>query len=187
MKLPIKLSKKICVAAVIAVTSAAAIADDDALSALAMKKAGFSLEQAIEKVHNSYPGQITELELDDYKGQAVYEFDVINLAQQQKHKLKLSLADGEMLKNESSKLSILGVSKIDDDERLALEQLAQSELSLQQTVAMLNTQYQAQVLEFELENEKGITFYKFKLLGEQGKQRIIVDVATGETIPVLKH
>ncbi len=186
MKLPTKLSKKFCVAAVMAVTSAAASADD-ALSVLAMKKAGFSLEQAIEKVHNNYSGQITELELDDYKGQAVYEIDVINLAQQQKHKLKLSLTDGEMLKNESSKLSILGVSKLDDDERVALEQLAQSELSLQQIVATLSTKYQAQVLEFELENEKGITFYKFKLLGEQGKQRVIVDVTTGETIPVLKH
>ncbi|MEE1674948.1 PepSY domain-containing protein [Agarivorans aestuarii] len=187
MKLPIKLSKKICVAAAVALTSTAVMADDDALSALAIKKAGFSLEQAIEKVHNTYPGQITELELDDYRGQAVYEVDVVNLAQEQKHKLKLSLADGEMLKNESSKLSILGVSKLDEDERIALEQLAESELSLQQTVAMLNNKYQAQVIEFELENEKGITFYKFKLLGEQGKQRVIVDVASGETIPVLKH
>ncbi|GDY25368.1 MULTISPECIES: PepSY domain-containing protein [unclassified Agarivorans] len=187
MKLPIKFSKKLCVAAAVALTSTAAIADDDALSALALKKAGFSLEQAIEKVNTTYPGHITELELDDYKGQAVYEVDVINLAQEQQHKLKLSLSDGEMLKNESSKLTILGVSKIDDDERLALEQVAESELSLQQTIAMLNDKYQAQVLEFELENEKGITFYKFKLLGQQGKQRVIVDVVTGETIPVLKH
>lgn len=187
MRSPMRLSTKICLAAALAFSSTAAMADDEALSALAIKRANFSLEQAIEKVHNTYAGQITELELDDYHGQAVYEIEVVNLNQGQQHKLKLSLSDGEMLKNESRKLTLLGISKLDEDERLALEQLSQADFSLSQTVAMLSSKFQAQVLELELENEKGITYYKFKLLGEQGKQRVIVDVLNGETIPVLKH
>ncbi len=180
-----KFTKLIC--ATLALTSFAAVADNDALATLALKRANFTLEQAIEKVSNDYPGQIIEFELDDHKGQTSYEIEVINLQKEEKYKLQLSTADGSLLKEKSRSLKIFGLNRLDDDEYQALEELAASEFNLKSTIALLREKYNAELVEFELENEKGITFYKFKLIDQLGRKRVIVDIKTGEMIPVMKH
>ncbi|WP_019614964.1 PepSY domain-containing protein [Psychromonas ossibalaenae] len=180
-----KFTKLICAA--LALTSFTVAADDDALSVLALKRASFTLEQAVEKVTTDYQGQIIEFELDDHDGQSTYEIEVINLQKEEKYKLHLSTADGTVLKEKSRSLSTLGFSRLDDDEYQALKELETSQFSLSSALAELREQYTAEVMEFELENEKGITFYKFKLIDQQGRKRVIVDVKTGEMIPIMKH
>lgn len=181
-----KFPKLICAA--LALTSLSAFADDDnALAGLALQRANYSLEQAIEKVNSDYTGQITEFEVDDHQNQAVYEIEVINHVTEEKHKVKISLADGSVLKEKNSSLKILGISRLDDDEVFALKELQTSDFKLNTTIASLKEKYSANIFEFELESEKGITFYKFKLIGEQGVKRVLVDIKTGTVIPVMSH
>ena len=180
--------KKLIAATAIVFTSFSAIADsDDALSAFTMQNASFTLEQAIETTHANYPGVITEFEMDDYKGQAAYEIESVNLKNEEKNKIKLSSVDGSVVKEKNKSLSTLGVSHLDADELLALQTVSESNFSLKTTIKEISQKYKAQIIEFELENEQGLTFYKFKLIGEMGRKYIIVDVKTGKMIPTVKH
>ncbi|MDA7746554.1 PepSY domain-containing protein [Psychromonas sp.] len=168
----------------LAFTSLSVLAgNDNALSALALKQANYSLEQAVEKVQNNYKGQIIEFELEDDNNQLSYEIEVIDVITKEKHKLELSLEDGSVLKEKSKSI---GIKRLDDDELAALTDLQASDFNLNKIIALLKEQYKADILEFELENEKGITFYKFKLFSEQGTQQVLVDVKTGSMISVMK-
>lgn len=180
-----KFTQLVC-ATTIALTSFSALADDDALSILALKNANFSAQQAIEKVSNDYTGSIVEFELDDHKGQTSYEIEIINLKTEEKHKLQISSEDGSLLKEKVGSTKLMGINRLDEDEIDAINALSNSQFNLQSTVAILREKYSAEIVEFELENKKGITFYKFKLIDENGRQRVIVDVKSGEIIPVLK-
>lgn len=181
-----KFIKIICIT--LGLSSFAVTADEDhVLAAFALKNATFTQQQAIEKVSANYTGQITEFELDDHNNQAVYEIEIINLKKDEKYKVKLSLINGTILKEKKSSLSsLLGRMRLDNDELLALQQLQASDFNLQQTIKELTTKQNGQLIEFELENEKGITFYKMKLVNEQGIQRILVDIKSGDMIPVVK-
>lgn len=181
-----KLTKLIC--GVLAFTSLSVFADnDDALATLAVQRANFSLEQAVAKVSSDYAAQIVELEIDEHKMQAVYEIEAYNIDKQEKYKVELSLEDGSVLKEKKKSIKLLGMNRLDDDEQFALQELQKSEFKLAETIVLLQKKYSADIFEFELENKKGITFYKFKLMGEQGSQKAIVDVQTGKIIPMIKH
>ncbi|WP_019613492.1 PepSY domain-containing protein [Psychromonas ossibalaenae] len=179
-----KLNKLICAAG--ALTSFTAAADNDALSQLALKRASFTMEQAVEKVSCDYPGQIAEFAVDDHRGQSAYQIKVLNLLKEEKYKLYLSTEDGSLLKEKSSSFKTLGFNSLDDDDYQALQELQVSEFNLQSTIAMVSEKYNAEIVEFELENEKGITFYKFKLLDQHSRQHVYVDVKTGEMNNIIK-
>jgi len=181
-----KFPKIICTA--LALTSLSAFADDDnALAALALQRANYSLEQAIEKVNSEYAGHIIEFEVDDYKNQATYEIEVINLVKEEKYKLQLSLENGEVLKEKNKNIKTLGINHLDEDELFALNELQTSDFKLSNKIALLKEKYMANIIEFELESKKGITFYKFKMMGEQGIKRVLVDIKSGNIIPVMSH
>lgn len=182
-----KYPKLIGAALILTSVSAVAGKEDDVLATMAIQRANFTLEQAIEKVSSDYAQYIIEFEIDDHHNQATYEIEAINFDTQEKHKLELSLEDGSVLKEEKKSLKYLMVNRLDDDELLALEELKASNFELGATIAQLKQKYNAELFEFELENEKGITFYKFKLMNEQGPKRVIVDVKTGSALPVMKH
>lgn len=181
-----KFTKILC--ATLAFASLSAFAgNDDSLASLALQRANFSVDQAIEKVSNDYSRHITDFEIDDDNNQATYEIETINFKTEQKYKVQLSLEDGNVLKENSKSLKILGMNRLDDDELFALKELKASNFKLSETIATLKQTYNADVVEFELESEKGISFYKFKLMGEQGAKRVLVDIKTGNIIPVMSH
>ncbi|PKH60969.1 hypothetical protein CXF83_15735 [Shewanella sp. Choline-02u-19] len=176
-------TKLICAALAFTSISAFAGQEDDALAALALQRANYTLEQAIEKVSTDYAKHIVEFEIDDHDNQATYDIEAINLETKEKHNIELSLADGAILKHKTQN----SLSRLDDDDLLALQELQASKFNLRATIAQLQLKYSADVFEFELKNKKGITFYKFKLMGDQGLTRVIVDVTTGKAIPVMKR
>ncbi len=158
-------------------------ANNDGLSELALKRAGFSLEQTVQKVTKSFPGKITELKLDDHNHQSVFEVEVINEQQEIKHELKFSTADGRLLKTETTSLSSAGFSSLDDKDRLMLSQLDTSKFNLQASIKRIQKEYGSSIVELELENKKGITFYQVELSNDK---ELIIDVLTGETIMLTK-
>lgn len=173
--------------AVLLLTSLSALAgkESDVLAAMAIQRADFSVEQSIQKVSQDYAPYILEFEIDEHHNQATYDIEAVNFETQKIHKLELSLEDGSVLKKENKNLQYLMVNRLDKDELQALEELQASDFELDTTIAQLKQKYKAEVLEFELENKKGITFYKFKLINEQGPKHIIVDIKTGTILPVM--
>lgn len=173
----------------LAFTSLSALAnkDQDAIATLALQSANFTLDQAIEKVKADYKADIIEFEIDEYENNTAYEIELFNTETHEKHKIKLSLNDGSVLKIEKKNLKVLGVNRLDENEKIAINNLRSSNFDLSKTVIELKQKFKGNILEFELDNEKGVTFYKFKLMGEQGLTRVIVDVQTGNLIPVINH
>ena len=176
-------TKLICIALAFTPLAAFAYKEDDALATLALQRANFSLEQAIDKVSTDYAKHIVEFEIDEHDNQATYDIEAISLKAEVKHDVELSLKDGAVLKHKTKN----SLSRLDDEDLLALQELQASKFDLSATIAQLKLKYSADVIEFELENKKGITFYKFKLMGEHGLTRVIVDVTTGKVIPVVKR
>lgn len=152
-----KFTKILC--ATLAFASLSAFAgDDDSLAALALQRANFTLEQAIEKISTDYSRHITEFEIDDYNHQATYEIETINFETEQKYKVQVSLENGEVLKEKSISLKVLGLNRLDDDELFALKELKAANFNLNKTIATLKQKYNTNIVEFELESEKGISF-----------------------------
>ncbi|WP_028862050.1 PepSY domain-containing protein [Psychromonas aquimarina] len=174
-----KFIKRIIFSSSLTLISFMTTANNDGLSELALKRADFSLEQTVEKVTNSFPGKITELKLDDYNHQSVFEVEVINEQEQIKHELKFSTADGRLLKDERTSLTTAGFSSLDDKDHLMLSQLDNSKFNLQASINSVQKKYGSSIIELELENKKGITFYQVELLNDK---ELIIDVVTGETV-----
>ncbi|WP_019612883.1 PepSY domain-containing protein [Psychromonas ossibalaenae] len=174
-----KLIKRIIFSSSLTLISFMTTANNDGLSELALKRADFSIEQAVEKITNNFPGKITELKLDDYNHQSVFEVEVINEQEEIKHELKLSTADGSLLKDERTSLSTVGISSLDDKDRNMLNQLDTSKFNLQASISSVQEEYGSSVVALELENKKGITFYEIELLNDK---ELIIDVVTGEVV-----
>ncbi|WP_019616266.1 PepSY domain-containing protein [Psychromonas ossibalaenae] len=179
-----KFIKRIALSSALVLTSFAAAADNDGLSELALKRANFSIEQVVEKVANNFPGKITELKLDDYNHQAVFEVEVINEKEGIEHKLKFSTADGKLLKDERESLSVAGFSKLDEKDHAMLNQLDTAKFDLQASISKIQKDYGSSVIELELENKKGITFYEVELLNDN---ELIIDVVTGEIVSIKRN
>ncbi|WP_019617101.1 PepSY domain-containing protein [Psychromonas ossibalaenae] len=179
-----KFIKRIALSSALVVTSFAAAADNDGLSELALKRANFSIEQAVEQVTNNYPGKITELKLDDHNHQAVYKIEIINEKEGIEQTLKYSTADGSLLKDERESLSVAGFSKLDEKDHVMLSQLDTTKFDLQASINKIQKDYGSSVVELELENKKGITFYEVELLNDN---ELIIDVVTGEIVPLKRN
>lgn len=158
-----------------------ATASDEGLSQLALQQAHFPIEKAVEEVKNNYPGLITEVKFDDYNYQSVFEVDVINQEKNVKHELKFSTADGLLLKEEKTRLSTAGYSHIDDKFLAKLTQLEKSNIDLLASINTIQGEYRSKIVEIELENKKGMTFYEVEL---SNGSELILDIVTGKIIPI---
>ncbi|GAB7219767.1 PepSY domain-containing protein [Vibrio comitans] len=162
---------------------------DAALSLMAINSGSASLVNLAPEVRSISTGVITEVELDDYKDTLfAYKFKVVDLAEGYKHKMSYSVQDGALLEHKSESLTTLGFSDLDDDERYAIEQVQKADFDILKKLTELEDTYSAKALEVELESKKGIVFYEVELAStEQGKQKLLINVATGEEIPVMKN
>ncbi|MEZ8990889.1 PepSY domain-containing protein [Vibrio breoganii] len=167
-------------------------ADDQqeaALSLMAINSGSATLVNLAPEVRTISTGVVTEVELDDYKDTMfAYEFKVIDLNEGFKHKMSYSVQDGALLRHKSESLTTFGFSDLDDDERYAIEQVQKAEFDILKKLTELEEKYSAKALEVELESKKGIVFYEVELVStEQGKQKLLINVTTGEEIPVMKN
>ncbi|OBT13986.1 hypothetical protein A9264_02270 [Vibrio sp. UCD-FRSSP16_10] len=160
-----------------------------AISLMALNAGTESISTLAPKVRNVSNGVITEVELDDYKDtQVVYKFEIIDINGGNKHKLNYAVNDGALLKDKSKNLTTFGFSDLDREDRHAITQVETAQFDIIKTLIELENKYAAKTLEAELETEKGIVFYKIKLVSAQkGIQKLLVNVATGEEIPVMSR
>ncbi|GEA51473.1 hypothetical protein VIN01S_22770 [Vibrio inusitatus NBRC 102082] len=158
------------------------------LSLMAISSGSANLVNLAPEVRTISTGVITEIQLDDYKDSIfAYEFKVVDQTQGYEHDLSYSVQDGALLNHKSESLTTFGVSELDNDELLAIEQVKKAGFDILQKVVELEEKYSAKVLEVELESE-GVVFYEVELASNEiGRQKILINVATGEEIPVMKH
>lgn len=178
-------------AGLLSVAAITAYADDydDTLSLMALNTSSANIANLTSDVRNISTGVVTEVEVDDHKKSTlVYEFKVIEVEEGIKHQLKYSLEDGSLLKHEQKSLTRLGFSQLDSEEQTAIEAVKNANFDILKALVDLEQKYSAKVIEAELETKKGIVFYKVKLANaEQGKIKLLINVANGEEIPVMKR
>jgi hypothetical protein len=174
-----------------AAISASAYADDydDALSLMALNTSSANIATLTSEVRSLSTGVVIEVEVDDHKKSSfVYEFKVVDLQEGVKHELKYALEDGLLLKHEEKSLTRLGFSKLDSEDKTAIEAVENANFDILKALVALEQKYSAKVIEAELETKKGIVFYEVELANaEQGKIKLLINVANGEEIPVMKR
>ncbi|GAA3911419.1 PepSY domain-containing protein [Litoribacillus peritrichatus] len=168
--------------------SAQVLADDDAAELLQLKRTKFSVEQALEKVAKEYQGQILEVELDEKHNQLIYEVEVADLANEKVYEVYVNPTSGEVFLDETENLKLLGFNRFDEDKLAALRAMAENHFSLEDQLIKIKQDYPGIVKEAEFKQSKGVSYYKVKILTNEGRrQKVIVDALTGETIPVMDH
>ncbi|MGL6258055.1 PepSY domain-containing protein [Vibrio sp. WXL210] len=165
------------------------IADDDTrFHVLALESSNTSIESLSPAVRELINGVITEVELDDHRDEQVaYQFEWVDLDEQSHHKVSYAVNDLTVLEQKTSDLSSFGFSKINKDEQVAIQEVAKAQFDILSVIPKLEEKYAAKLVEAELETKNGLIFYEVKLAStETGKHKLLVDVASGEEIPMLK-
>ncbi|GAD89709.1 MULTISPECIES: hypothetical protein [Vibrio] len=160
---------------------------DAAIGLMALNSGSATITTLAPQVRTVSTGVITEIELDDYKDtQIAYKFKVIDTKAGKKFKLTYAINDGSLLREKSENLSTLGFSDLDREDRNAIEQVEKAQFDIVKKLIELETKYSAKTLEAELESKKGVVFYEVELAStERGMQKLLINVATGEEIPVM--
>ncbi|MDR9825976.1 hypothetical protein RCJ22_10195 [Vibrio sp. FNV 38] len=184
-----KMIKLGLLAAALSVSGYALADNDTAINLMALKTSNTSIEALTPTVRSAHQGVVTEIELDDYKDMhVIYEFKLVDLEGDIKHKLSYSVQDQSLLREKSESLSTFGFSDLDKEDRMAIERVLQADFDILQAVPALEKKYNSTLIEAELEEKNGLVFYEVKLASaEQGKQELLINVENGEEIPVLKR
>ncbi|MFC3150249.1 PepSY domain-containing protein [Litoribrevibacter euphylliae] len=159
---------------------------DEAAELIHMKRSNLSIEPALVAISDKFPGQINEVELDDHKNQFVYEAEVVNLSEGKLHEVVYNPLTGMVELKETENISLLGFNRFDDEELKALKSMDAKQFSLLGQLAKVKQSHPGLVREVELENEKGVSYYKIKLMSPDGvRKKVILDTENGEMIPVM--
>jgi uncharacterized membrane protein YkoI len=161
---------------------------DDAAELLHMKRGNLRVEPALIAINDAYPGLVYELELDDHKDELVYEAEVVSLKEGKLYEVVYHPVSGQVDLKETENISLLGFNRFDEAELMALEQMDKGKYSLEGQLAKVKANYPGSVKEIELENEKGVSYYKIKLISPDGvRKKVILDTENGQMIPVMDH
>lgn len=170
--------------------SGSAFADDfdNGVGVLALQSGTATITELATDISQRVDGIIVEAEYDDFDNEYGYEFKVIDLDNDNEYEFSYAIADGRLIAEETEKLSTFGFSDLEDKERTAIQTVISSNFDIVTAVSNLENKYNSKLLEFELENKKGIVFYEVKLFNiESGKQSLLVNVENGQEIPVINY
>ncbi|GLQ32027.1 PepSY domain-containing protein [Litoribrevibacter albus] len=188
------LMKKVSVYAVSVSTMLGFIAVSTPVSAdgeaelLQMKRTPVSVEPALIAINDAFPGLIYELELDEHRGQLVYDAEVVNLKDGTLYEVMYRPVSGNVELKETENISLLGFNRFNKAELHALELMEQHKYSLIDQLAKVKANYPGAIREVELESDKGVSYYKIKLISPEGvRRKVILDTENGEMIPVMDH
>ena len=162
------------------VSTAALAGQDDVLLRLAIENAKIKPEQAIQKVVDQYPGNLSEFEIDDEDGAMIYEFKVIDHKKGVELELMMDAETGRTWLDDKDTIpsNILKLKKY--------QLLMNSGVTLQKAVDEARKLVQGLLINVELEQEKGIVFFEIEFLTEKGERKVIVDLQSGKPIPVTR-
>ena len=160
----------------------------DELELLALKSSDTRMEDALSAFRSNYAGTVIEIELDDEDHSMVYEIKAIDLKGGEEHKASYTLKGAQQIKYSSESLNVLGFSKLDDDDAAAVKAVqADSAISIDQALEIARKHSDAYIESIELENKRGLTFYKVEYIGPGPERRLLIDALTGEQVPSMRR
>ncbi|WP_028116581.1 PepSY domain-containing protein [Ferrimonas senticii] len=146
-----------------------------------LQQANPSPLQIIALVEQQYRqhGQIIEFEVEQERGQIVYEVTLAN-DDRQITEMELS-ASGELLSLEQE------AAESDDQASYdAIEAFSQRYQSLSQLLKATIGDTNEQLYEAQLDANRGIHFLEIELLGANGKRKLALNLDTGKQLPILQ-
>ena len=144
----------------------------DQIAALQLAK--LDLGQAIAAAQGQHGLKVIDIELDHERQQAVYEVKGID-AQNQKVKLKLNAADGQVIQQKPD-----GKPSGKDDKRLA-----GAKIGIADAVAAALKHQPGRAVEAELDDHLGQVSYHVKVLGADNREtKVRVNAADGSIMPL---
>ncbi|MFD1383177.1 PepSY domain-containing protein [Rhodanobacter aciditrophus] len=161
---------------------------DNELEMLALKSADTSMEDVIAEFRSKYSGTVVEVELDDKKHSIVYEVKAIDLDAGEGHKASYTLRGKQETEYNKRSLNVLGFSKLDDDDAAAVKAVqAESAISMDKALEIARNHSDAYIESIELENKRGLTFYKVEYMGPGKERRLLIDALSGEQVPSMRR
>jgi uncharacterized membrane protein YkoI len=163
----------------IAITAASLGLTQPALAGLtdqiaALRIAKLDLAQAIAAVEGQHGLKVIDIELDHERQQAVYEVKGVD-AQNQKVKLKINAADGQIVERKPD-----GKLGGKDGRRLA-----GAKIGIADAVAAALKHEPGQAVEAELDEHLGQVSYHVKVLGDANREtKVRVSAADGSIMPL---
>ncbi|KEQ17820.1 PepSY domain-containing protein [Endozoicomonas numazuensis] len=162
------------------VSTAALAGQEDVLLRLALENAKIKPEQAIQKITDRYSGFLSEFGIDDEDGSMVYEFTIIDPQDSVELEVIMDADSGKIWLDEKDAISSNALK------RKKYQLLMNSGMTLKKAVDEAQKIVPGQLVEAELEQEKGIVFFEIELLTDKGERKVIVDLQSGKPIPVTR-
>lgn len=162
------------------VSTAVLAGQDDVVLQLAIENAKIKPEQAIMQIADRYPGHLSEFGIDDEDGSMVYEFTIIDPEDSVELEVIMDAESGKIWLDDKDSLSSKALK------RKKYQLLMNSGMTLKKAIDEAKKIVPGQLLEAELEQEKGIVFFEIELLTDKGVRKVIVDLQSGKPIPVTR-
>ncbi len=148
-----------------------------------IEKSGITAQQVIKKVQQDYNGVIYSYELDDNDDVYFHEIKLIDIEEDKKIKLTISIQNGEVVEKEWSRLFSWF---IEDDRIVTARKLATKKYSMLDAINAINLDKNSLLTEIEIEDKQGVLFFELETISAEGKKEWLVDVNNNQLIPVFK-
>lgn len=174
-------------ALITAATISTSWADSDrqelAMAKSIIEKSGVTAKQAINKVLQDYNGVIYSYELDEEDDLYFHEIKLIDIEEDKKIKLTISINNGEVVKKEQDRLFSWFS---DDDHIVTAKKLTTMKYSILDAIDAIKLDSSALLQEVEVEDKQGVLFFELETIGNNGKKDWLVDAHNNQIIPVFK-
>lgn len=147
---------------------------------------GITASQAITQVQSNYQGTVYDYELEDEDGMLFHEFKLIDVEEDVKRKIIISVHDGKVVSEESE--SLYSWFREDDDVT-AVKKLSQNQYSILEAIEQIGLLSDDLLLDVELEDKQGVVYFEIEFFkSEEDEEReLLVDSKTKSIIPLFKR
>ena len=148
-----------------------------------MDKSGITAQQAIKKVQQDYKGVIYSYDLDDEDDVYYHEIKLIDIEEDKKIKLIISIENGTVVKKEWNRLFSWF---LEDDRIVRARKLATMKYTILDAIDALELAEDSLLEEIEVKDKQGVLFFELETIDDDGEKDWLVDANNNQLIPVFK-
>lgn len=166
-------------------SSAFALDDDEApLARLVIQNSGITAKVAIERALQQYPGVVFDYELEGDDDRFVHEIEIADLDNNQRHKLKIDAASGEVISVSTKRGSTWFK---DHKDARAARIILKHGFSVLDALDKLPEGAHILPSEVEFKDKRGVQYFEVEYFGPNGEEKLLIDLATKAVIPQLRR
>lgn len=137
--------------------------------------------QLIAQAEKSYPGVISEFDIDVINGELIYEVSMIDTQADTVTEFEFWAKDGKLIRQKVATLEA-----DDRDELKAVRMMQEMDLGFSQLLKTAMGDSTAHIVEAQLDHDLGISYLELKLIDQHGKRRLAFDIENQRPLPLLK-